>query len=121
MKNKKFLISLDLESIPSELDLFIVNAMEHMLDDIWGGIGNYENLNVTDITKEDIKIGSVLTLEGGKQVKLIDNSDISEEYPVALLDIDNSKILMTTYSMKYMQEYRYVYLDGEIGIVKVEN
>ena len=121
MKNKKFLISLDLENIPSELDLSVVNAMEHMLDDIWGDIGNYENLNVTDITKEDIKIGSVLTLEDGRQVKLIDNSDISEEYPVALLDVDNSKILMTTYSMTYMQEYRYVYLDGEIGIIKVEN
>lgn len=121
MKNKKFLISLDLKNVPSKLNLFIVNTMEHMLDDIWGEIGNYENLNVTDITKEDIKIGSVLTLEDGKQVKLIDNSDISEEYQFALLDIHNNKILMTTYSMKYMQEYRYIYLNGEIGIIKVEN
>jgi len=122
VKNKKFLISLDVEHIPDELDLTIEEAMEHMLDEIWGDIGSYHNLRVIDITKQDIKIGSVLTLQDSRQVKIIDNSDISEEYPVALLDINNNKILITTYSMEYMQKYRYVYIiDREIGIAKVEN
>jgi phenylacetate-coenzyme A ligase PaaK-like adenylate-forming protein len=122
MKNKKFLISFDVEYIPDELDNTIEEALEHMFDEIWSDIGSYHNLIIQDVTNQEIKIGSILTLSDTRKLKVIDNSDLSKEYPVALLDIHNNKILITTYSMEYMKKYKYVYLDNkEIEIEKVEN
>lgn len=122
MKNKKYFISFDNESIPEKLDENIVEALEIMFDTRWCHIGSYHNLIVKDITKDKVKIGSILTLVDSRKVKVLDNSDISEEFPIALLDIHSNKILITTYSMEYMQKYKYVYLDGrEIEISKVEN
>lgn len=71
---------------------------------------------------QEIKIGSIIKVDNNgedKEYQVIDNSEISSEYPVAILDLDNYKIVQTSCKIDYMNLGNYVYIDDEYKEYKI--
>lgn len=73
---------------------------------------------------QEIRIGSIITANNNgvnKEYQVIDNSEINSEYPIAILDINNYKIVQTSCEIDYMNLGHYFYIDKEYKIIEVRH
>jgi hypothetical protein len=69
-----------------------------------------------------INIGSILLVNKdgiNEEYQVLDNSEINPEYPFALLDVKQHRIVQTSVSLDYMNYGHYIYIDKEYEIINI--